>query len=100
MNARELLKKLNINPDEPVLLITAEEALENILDAVEEYCPELKIEEMKREEILTLLKSYGGAVINYRPEKYHQERSALIENFDTLKKYGLPDKDYNSIDFC
>ncbi len=100
MNAIKILKKLNINPDEPVLLITAEEALENILEAVEEYCSELKIEEMKRKDLLALLKSYGEAVINYHPEKYHQERAALIENFENLKKYGLTDKDYNFIDFC
>lgn len=70
------------------------------MEAMEEYCPELKIEEMKRKDLLKLLRSYGRAVINYHPEKYHQERAALIENFDILKKYGLTDENYNGIDFC
>ncbi|MEO0092981.1 MAG: hypothetical protein ABIK67_01825 [candidate division WOR-3 bacterium] len=100
MEAKELLRKVNINPSEPAFLITAEEALENLLEAIEEYCPNLKIEQMTKEDLETLFSSYAGSVINYHPENYHQERGALLECFKMLKRYGLTDDDYDSIDFC
>ncbi len=50
----EILKKIGIKPDEPVLLITAEEALENILEAIEEYCPHLRIDIITKKDLETL----------------------------------------------
>ncbi|MCS7249593.1 MAG: hypothetical protein NZ608_01490 [candidate division WOR-3 bacterium] len=47
MNPTKLLKNLGIKPDEPILQITAEEALENLLEAIKEYCPHLKLEKNK-----------------------------------------------------
>ncbi len=99
MNSLKLLKKLGINPDEPILVITAEEALENLLEAINEYCPHLNLEKISKEDLLTLLKSYANSVVLYHPENYHQERGALIENFEMLEKYGLKEEDFNSIDF-
>lgn len=100
MDALKILKKAGINPEEPVLLITAEEALENLLVAIEEYCPDLKVNKMTKKDLKTLLSSYGYSVTMYHPEDYHQERSALLENFKMLQKYGLTEDDYDSIDFC
>lgn|SRR3990167_880676 len=100
MEALTLLKKVGLNSDEPVFLITAKEATENLLEAIEEYCPNLKINKMTKEDITTLLYSYSNCVINYHPENHHQERAALLENFEMLRGYGLADDDYNSIDFC
>ncbi len=100
MDILNLLKSLGINPYEPIFSITAEEALENLLEAIEEYCPNLKIEQMTKEDLETLFSSYAGSVINYHPENYHQERGALLECFKMLKRYGLTDDDYDSIDFC
>lgn len=95
----DLLKKADIKPKEPVLLITAEESLENILEAVEEYCPSLRINKITANDLKPLLSSYSNCVINYHPENYHQERAALLENIEMLKRYGLTDDDYNSLDF-
>lgn len=100
MDTKELLKKANLNPDEPVLSITAEEALESLSEAIEEYCPNLEINKITKEDIATLLNSYANCVLNYHQENSHQERAALIENFEMLKRYGLTDDDYESIDFC
>lgn len=100
MEVKELLKKANLNPDEPVLTITAEEALENLTEAIEEYCPNLEIDKMAKEDIKILLNSYADCVLNYHPESRHQERGALLENFEMLERYGLTDDDYESIDFC
>ncbi|NWF75982.1 MAG: hypothetical protein HXY53_05325 [Nitrospirae bacterium] len=99
MEASFLLKRVGINPDEPVLLITAGEALENLLEAVNEYYPDLKIDKMKKEDIIALLDSYKDCVVLYHPEAYHQERGALLKNFEMLKRYGLTDDDYDSLDF-
>lgn len=99
MKPSTLLKRVGINPDEPVLLITAEEAIENLLEAIEEHCPDLKINKMEKKDIETLINSYGGCIINYHPENYHQERATLLKNFEMLRRYGLTNDDYNSIDF-
>lgn len=100
MEVSAVLKKVGIKPDEPVFLITAEEALENIVEAIGEYCPHLRLEKMKKNEIQALLESYARCVIDYHPEDNHQERAALIENFKMLKRYGLTEDDYDSLDFC
>lgn len=100
MKPSTLSKRTGINLDEPVLLITAEEAMENLSEAIEESCPYLKINKMKREDIEALLDSYSECIVNYHPDNYHQERAALISNFEMLKRYGLTNDDYNSIDFC
>lgn len=99
MKPSTLLKRAEINPDEPVLLITAEEAIENLLEVIEDYCPHLKTNKMKKEDIGALLDSYSECIVNYHPDNYHQERAALISNFEMLKSYGLTDDDYTSIDF-
>lgn len=99
MKPPTLLKRVSINPDETALLVTVEEAMENLLEAIKKYCSNLKINKMKREDIKTLLNSYSACIVNYHPEDYHQERAALLKNFEMLKRYGLADKDYNSIDF-
>lgn len=99
MKASTILKKAGIKPDEPVLLITAEEAMENLLEAIKEYCPNLKITKLEKEDIISLLNSYAGCVIDYHPESYHQERGALLRNFERLKNYGLRKDDYDSLDF-
>ena len=72
MESLTLLKKVDINPDDPILLITAGEALENLLEAIEEYCPNLRISKMKKEDIKTLLESYGNCIVDYHPEAHHQ----------------------------
>jgi hypothetical protein len=100
MELSDILKKVDIDPEKPVLLITAREALGNIQLAIEKYCPNLQMHEMTHEDVECLLYSYALCVINYHPENYHQERGTLLRNFEMLRCYGLTDDDYNSIDFC
>lgn len=100
MKPSTLLKRKGIKPEESVLLITTEEALENILETIEEYCPNLKIGKMTKEDISTLLKSYAECVIDYHPESQHQERAVFLRHFEMLKQYGLTDDDYKTLDFC
>lgn len=99
MEVEELLKKMDVSPDESVLCITAGEAMMRLLETVEEYCPNLHMGRMSKEDLSSLLRSYGSCVIDYHPESHHQERATLLENFEILKKYGLTDDDYDSLDF-
>ncbi len=100
MKPTTLLKRTGIRANEPVLLITAEEAIENLLEVIEDYCPNLKINKMKKEDIESLLDSYSECIVDYHPENHHQERAVLLKNFEMLQRYGLTADDYNSIDFC
>ncbi|MCD6385428.1 hypothetical protein J7M23_06580 [Candidatus Sumerlaeota bacterium] len=99
MNVNHLLSEANISEDEPVLLITAKEALENLDEAVQEYCPNLRLEQLEPADLRKLLFSYAQNIILFHPEDSHQERATLLENFEMLKQYGLNDEDYGTLDF-
>jgi len=100
MNANELLKQKGIDSNKPVLQISREDALMSIMEAVNKYCPSVKIEKMSKEELKSLIDSLGDSIINYHPEDYHQERSTLLNYSDVLQKYGLIDKELEMLDFC
>lgn len=100
MKTSTLLQTKGIKPEKSVLLITAEEALDDILETIEEYCPNLEVDKMTKEDISTLLNSYADCVCSYHPENHHQERAVLLKNFEMLKQYGMTDDDYDDLDFC
>ena len=100
MNAEQLLKQKGIDPKKLVLEIYREEALESLMEAIEEYCPSVKIEKMPKEDLEGLIDSLGESIINYHPEDYHQERDALLGSIDALKKCGLTNEEESAIDFC
>ena len=100
MNSQKILKKAGIRPDEPILLVTAKEVIQNLLETMEEYYPGLKTDKISKEDIKTLLNSYGDCITEYHPERHHQERAVFLRNFEMFKKYGLKDEDYELIDFC
>ncbi|MDO9465334.1 MAG: hypothetical protein Q7J67_08565 [bacterium] len=100
MNAKELLKRKGIDPNKLVLQLDREEALCSIMEAIEEYCPSVKIEKMPKKDLERLVDSLGESIVNYHPEDYHPERSALLCYTDALKKCGLTDEEEDAIDFC
>lgn len=100
METSTLLKTKGIKPEKSVLLITAEEALENLLETIDEYCPNLQIDKITKKDISTLFNCYADCVCNYHPENQHQERAVLLRHFDMLKQYGMTDDDYKALDFC
>ncbi len=99
MNPLKILKSKGIDPNEPVLEISREEALERFIEAIEEFCPNLKVESMSKNDLEILLDSLGDTTVNYHPENFHQERAALLENSEMLRKYGLTNEEVNSLDF-
>jgi hypothetical protein len=54
---------------------------------------------MSKKDLETLLDSLGDATINYHPENYHQEKAALLENSEMLKRYGITDEEIKTLDF-
>lgn len=99
MQAMEILRSKNIAPDTPALFVSAQEAIENILECAEELALNLDLSRLASGEMYELLSIYGNCVREFHPENYHQERAALIRYYQTLKKCGLKDSDYASIDF-
>ena len=99
MNAEKLLKQKGIDPNEPVLRVDREEALISVMEAIKEYCPSVKIEKMPKKDLEGLVDSLGENIINYHPEDYHQERSALLGYIDALKKCGMTDEEEDMLDF-
>ncbi|TSA27358.1 hypothetical protein D4R71_02310 [bacterium] len=100
MNATKLLKQKGIDPYHSVLMITREEALERLVETINEWELDIKLDLMKKEELKILIDYFGEAVIYYHPENDHQERAVLLKHSDMLKKYGLTDEDICSLDFC
>ena len=99
MKAITILKSKGINPEKPILIISREEALTRLIETIQEFCPNLKLEEMSKEDLETLIDSLGNAIVDYHPEGCHQERSALLNNSKMLKKYGLTDDEIKRLDF-
>lgn len=100
MNAEKLLKQKGIDANKLVLEINRCEALDSLVDAVNEYCPNVKFSKMTKKDLQVLIDSLGENIVNYHPEDYHQERGALLDNVDMLKKYGLTEEEEDMIDFC
>ena len=99
MKASEILESKGIDAAKPILEVNRIKALENLLEAVDEFCPNLRIEKISKEDLEILFDSLSDAIINFHPENYHQERSALLANSEMLKKYGLTDQDIQCLDF-
>ncbi|MBL7197300.1 MAG: hypothetical protein ISS47_04325 [Candidatus Omnitrophica bacterium] len=99
MKAEQLLQLKGIDATKPVLEINRLEVLENLLEAIKEFCPNLKVKSMSKNDLEIILDSLGNTIVNYHPENYHQERAALLANSEMLKKYGLTDQDIQSLDF-
>lgn len=96
----EILKKVEINENEPIMHVSAEESLENLIECIEEYCPNLQIDKLSKEEFTTLFENYSDCIVTFHPEGMHQERGAILRSEEILRKYGLTDDDIKVLDFC
>lgn len=100
MNGNHLLESKRIDPNMPVLLITAAEALDNIQEYASSTDMQLDLGKLDPQELMTLISSYGDCVLTFHPENNHPERAALLRNFKMLKRYGLEDDDFQILDFA
>ena len=100
MNATEILQSIGLKPEDSVLNISDKEAVERLLELIEEWELSIKVEDISKRDWDILLDSYADAIIAYHPENYHQERAVFLKNEKMLKKYGLTDEDIRRLDFC
>ena len=100
MNTTKILQSAGLKPDGIVFSLDNEEAVERLLEFIEEWGMSIQIKKISKEDWETLLSSYADSIIDYHPENDHQERGAFLRNEHMLKKYGLTDDDIRRLDFC
>ena len=100
MNARKILKSAELNPNDSIFPLDNEEAMERLLEFIEEWKLQIQVKKISKENWKTLLSSYADSIIDYHPENDHQERGAFLRNEEMLKNYGLTDEDVRRLDFC
>ncbi len=88
-----------INLEEPIVVCLKKEALENLSDTLLEFCPHVRFERCTEEELEQIFSFYSHSISMYHPENNHQERAALMESFEILKKYGMTEVDVENLDF-
>jgi len=100
MNATQILKSVGLKPDDTILAITQSGAMNALLEFIEEWELQIKVEEISKKDWETLFASYADAIIDYHPDDDHQERIVFLKNKKMLEKYGLTDEDVQRLDFC
>lgn len=99
MDAKSILSKKKILADSPIFFVTAEEGLRALLEYIEEDELQLELSKLTRMELEKLLADYADCISLYHPDNYHQERGAILRNWEMLEKYGLSSDDYGMVDF-
>lgn len=100
MNATKILQSAELNPSNNVFSLDNEEAMERLLEFVDEWELPIQVSKINKEDWQKLFSSYADSIIDYHPENDHQERGAFLRNEQMLKKYGLTDEDVRRLDFC
>lgn len=100
MTAKQILKSIKLNLDQTILSITAEEAVERLLEFIKEWELSIRVTDIGKKDWQMLLDSYGDSISTYHPENDHQERGAFLRNEKMLTKYGLTQEDIARLDFC
>jgi len=100
MNATKILQSAGLNPNDSIFPLDNEEAVERLLEFIEEWKLQIQVKKISKEDWKTLLSSYADSIVDYHPENDHQERGAFLRNEEMLMKYGLTQEDITRLDFC
>ena len=100
MNATKILQSAGLNPNDSIFPLDNEEAMERLLEFIEEWKLQIQVKKINKEDWKTLLSSYADSIVDYHPENDHQERGTFLRNEEMLKNYGLTDEDVRRLDFC
>lgn len=100
MNAIKILQFARLKPSDSIFSLNNEEAMEKILEFIEEWGLKINVKKISKKDWETLFASYADAIIDYHQENDHQERGVFLRNIKILKKYGLSDDDISRLDFC
>lgn len=99
MNTEKILKSVGLKPSNSVFSLDYKEAMERILEFIEEWELPIQVKKISKKDWETLFSSYADSIIDYHTENNHQERGAFLRNEQMLKKYGLTDEDIKRLDF-
>lgn len=100
MTAQQILKRKKIDPSSPVIYLDKEEALENLIEVLEEYEVNFDLSKLSEKELEILFSNYADCMMTFHPENSHQERGAFWRTRDILIKHGLPlDEIMRAFDF-
>ncbi|MEK7172733.1 MAG: hypothetical protein AAB740_02010, partial [Patescibacteria group bacterium] len=72
MTARQILKSIGLKPDDTILSITQGGALVTLLDFIEEWELQIKVEKISKEDWKTIFDCYADAIIDFHPDDNHQ----------------------------
>ena len=100
MNATKILQSAGLNPNDSIFPLDNEEAMERLLEFIEEWKLQIQVKKINKEDWKTLLSSYADSIVDYHPENDHQERGAFLRNEEMVMKYGLTQEDITRLDFC
>lgn len=89
MTAQQILKRKKIDISLPVIHLDKEEALENLMELLEEYEVDFDLSRLSKKELGILLSNYADCIFEFHPENEHQERGAFWRTRDILMKHGL-----------
>lgn len=101
MNAQKILKNKKIDHSVSIIFLDKKEALENLMEVIEEYEVDFDLSRLSKEELGVLLSNYADCIMTFHPENYHQEMDAFWRTRDVLLKHGLPmDEIMRAFDFA
>ncbi len=89
MTSRQILKRKKIDPFDPISYLDKEEALENLIEVLEEYEVDFDLSQLSKKELEELFDNYADCIITFHPENNHQELGAFWRTRDILLKHGL-----------
>lgn len=99
INATKILQSVGLNPSDNIFSLSNEDAMERLLEFIEEWELPIQVEKISKGDWETLFSSYADAIVDYHPDNDHQERIVFLRNAKMLKKYGLTNEDTQRLDF-
>lgn len=95
MTAKQTLKNKKIDHTAPIIYMDKEEALDNLIETLEDYEVNFDLSKLSKKELETLFNNYADCIMTFHPENSHQERGAFWRTRNILTKHGLSMKEIN-----
>jgi len=95
MTSQQILRQKKIDPSDTIVSLDKEEALDNLIETLEEYEVDFDLSKLSKKELEILFSNYADCIMTFHPENHHQERGAFWRTRDILIKNGLSMKEIN-----
>ena len=95
----KILHQCDLHPDEQLNICDNESAITALLGAITEYLPSMDVKKLTKKDWQAILKDYESAIIDYHPENNHQERWALEQHPNILKRCGAAEDEIEGLEF-